>query len=339
MKFGLYLMNDFRPGLAPTDYLSEMRSQVEFAAEADFHSAWALQHFVGNMDTLQPLPLLSYLAPYSGFMGLGTCIFILPLRHPVAVAEDFATLDQLSGGRAIAGFGLGYRAIEFESFGVDAAERVSRFSESVAVIRMLWQGSASGFRGHHFSVPAGLRGLSPVQIGGPPVWVGAGAHAAGARRAAEFGDGWILTSHMSIERLAELIQIYRGRRLELACADTGQIAVIRDMLLDRDAADANRRGAAARAGLSRAYAAYNLPDGTASYRHLRASDESDIGHSVSLMTDPRGCRERLAVLRDIGVDLVIVRPQWFDVPASVADHSMHLFVDEVMPTFHHRDSA
>jgi alkanesulfonate monooxygenase SsuD/methylene tetrahydromethanopterin reductase-like flavin-dependent oxidoreductase (luciferase family) len=333
MEFGLYLMNDFQPGMVPADYLDEMKAQVEIAGEAGFTSVWALQHFVGNMKTLQPLPLLSYLAPFSGSMGLGTCIFILPLRHPISVAEDFATLDHLSGGRAIAGFGLGYRDVEFASFGVDAEQRVPRFAESIAVIRMLWQGSGAGYDGEHFAVSSGLRGLGPVHPGGPPIWIGAGAHKAGARRAAELGDGWILTSHMTIGRLAELIQVYRSARRELGRADSGQIAVIRDMLLDRDAAGAAERGAAARARLSRRYAEYNLPDGTPSYRHLRAADATDVGHSVSLMSDPGGCSDRLRVLREIGVDLVIMRPQWFDVPDAVARQSLRLFTTEVLPEF------
>src|SRR5206468_9045028 len=118
VKFGLALMNDFPPGTRAADRLPMLREQVRAAAAAGIDSVWVLQHYLGNMPTLQPVPLLSALASDAGDMYLGTNMLILPLRHPVGVAEEFATLDHISNGRAIAGFGMGYRENEFASFGI-----------------------------------------------------------------------------------------------------------------------------------------------------------------------------------------------------------------------------
>src|SRR5580693_2707140 len=134
-------MNDFPPGAVAADRVAQLREQVRAAAQSGIDSVWVLQHYLGNMPTLQPLPLLSALAADAGDMFLGTNMFILPLRHPVGVAEEFATLDHLSGGRVIAGFGLGYRENEFASFGVGLDERVERFEESIQIVRGLWSGA------------------------------------------------------------------------------------------------------------------------------------------------------------------------------------------------------
>jgi alkanesulfonate monooxygenase SsuD/methylene tetrahydromethanopterin reductase-like flavin-dependent oxidoreductase (luciferase family) len=184
VKFGLAVMNDFPPGAVAADRVPLLREQVRAASAAGLDSVWVLQHYLGNMPTLQPLPLLSALAADAGPMSLGTNMFILPLRHPVDVAEEFATLDHLAGGRVIAGFGMGYRENEFASFGIPMDERASRFEESIAIVRGLWSGAPMSFRGRHFTIEDQRLSLPPVQPGGPQVWIGAGPHKAGARRAA-----------------------------------------------------------------------------------------------------------------------------------------------------------
>src|SRR6478672_3190444 len=116
MRFGLAVMNDFPAVSGEIDIgsrMTQMREQVGAARSAGIESIWVLQHYLGQMPTLQPIPLLGALAPSAEGMWLGTNMFILPLRHPVAVAEEYATLDHLSGGRVIAGFGMGYRENEF----------------------------------------------------------------------------------------------------------------------------------------------------------------------------------------------------------------------------------
>jgi alkanesulfonate monooxygenase SsuD/methylene tetrahydromethanopterin reductase-like flavin-dependent oxidoreductase (luciferase family) len=126
VRFGLAIMNDFPPGTVPAERMPLLREQVRAAADAGIESVWVLHHYLGNMPTLQPLPLLAALAAEAGDMFLGTNMFILPLSHPVAVAENYATLDHITGGRVIAGFGMGYRENEFESFGIPLSDRVSR---------------------------------------------------------------------------------------------------------------------------------------------------------------------------------------------------------------------
>ncbi|WP_228033896.1 LLM class flavin-dependent oxidoreductase [Streptomyces spongiae] len=268
MKFGLAVMNDFPPGTVPAERLDQLREQVAVAAEAGLSSIWMLQHYLGSMPTLQPVPTLAALSAEARGMDVGTNMLILPLRHPVEVAETYATLDHLTGGHVIAGFGMGYRENEFASFGVPMDERVARYEESVQVIRALWSGRTVHHDGVHFRLDGERISLPPVRPGGPPIMVGAGAHRTGARRAARLGDGWIVPPHVSEERLATVLGWHRAEAERIGDGRRHEYVVRRELVLDTDGERARETGLRARGALTRAYSAYNAPDSSASYRHL-----------------------------------------------------------------------
>ena len=334
MKFGLAVMNDFPPGTVAADRVPLLREQVREASAAGLDSVWVLQHYLGNMPTLQPLPLLSALAADAGPMSLGTNMFILPLRHPVAVAEDFATLDHLTGGRVIAGFGMGYRENEFASFGVPMDERASRFEESIAIVRGLWSGGPVTFRGRHFTIDEQRLSLPPVQPGGPQIWIGAGPHKVGARRAARLGDAWIIPPHETPERLRALLGVYRDERAARGLGAPAEVVVRRELVLDPDADRARVIGVTARGALTRQYAAFNAPDQSAGYRHLQsdAAAEQTAGRSY-LFTDPEGAVAALKELEAQGFTYVILRMQWFDMAQEQMLRTLELFRDHVRPAF------
>ncbi|WP_200304634.1 LLM class flavin-dependent oxidoreductase [Streptomyces adelaidensis] len=334
MRFGLAIMNDFPPGTVPAERVGALREQVRAARDAGISSVWVLQHYLGNMPTLQPVPLLGALAADAGSMHLGTNMFILPLRHPVAVAEEFATIDHLTGGRVIAGFGMGYRENEFASFGVPMDERVTRYEESVHIIRALWQGIPVTFAGRHFRLDDQRISLPPLQTGGPPVWIGAGPHRTGARRAARLGDAWIVPPHVSPTRLRTLMGHYRDERQRLGRPDGGGLVVRRELLLDEDRERARAIGVAARSELTRKYAAFNAPDATDSYRHLQSdSAAADVAEESYLFTDPESCVQALKELERQGITDVILRMQWFDLPQERMLRSLDMFRDRVLPAF------
>ena len=334
MKFGLAVMNDFPPGTVAADRVPLLREQVRAASAAGLDSVWVLQHYLGNMPTLQPLPLLSALADDAGPMFLGTNMFILPLRHPVAVAEEFATLDHLTGGRVIAGFGMGYRENEFASFGVPMDERASRFEESIAIVRGLWSRAPVTFRGRHFALEDQRLSLPPVQPGGPRIWIGAGPHKTGARRAARLGDAWIIPPHETPERLRALLAVYREERAARGLGVPAEVVVRRELVLDPDPDRARAIGVTARGALTRQYAAFNAPDQTAGYSHLQsdAAAEQTADRSY-LFTDPPSAVAALKELEAQGFTYVILRMQWFDLAQEQMLRTLELFRDHVRPAF------
>jgi alkanesulfonate monooxygenase SsuD/methylene tetrahydromethanopterin reductase-like flavin-dependent oxidoreductase (luciferase family) len=334
VRFGLAIMNDFPPGTVAAERIPLLREQVRAAADAGIESVWVLHHYLGNMPTLQPLPLLAALAADAGDMFLGTNMFILPLSHPVAVAEEYATLDHITGGRVIAGFGMGYRENEFESFGIPLTDRVSRYEESVQIIRALWSGAEVNFSGQHFTVSGQRISLPPVQPGGPKIWVGAGAHRTGARRAARLGDAWMVPPHVTPERLATVLGWYAGERERLGRGPARDVIVRRELVLDEDPEKARSVGIAARTALTRQYAQFNAPDQTATYRHLQSdSAAAEVADQSYLFTDPGQAVESLRALEKAGVTYVVLRAQWYNLPQAQMLRTLGLFRDHVRPAF------
>ena len=337
LRFGLAIMNDFPPDVVPARRIGALREQIQVAGHSGIGSIWVLQHYLGTMPTLQPLPLLAALTPFTGEMRVGTNMYILPFRHPVGAAEEFATLDHLSGGRVIAGVGLGYRQNEFDAFGVPMSQRLGRFNEAVQIIRKLWSGQRVTHQGKYFQLSGEQISLPPIQPGGPPIWVGAGGRPQAIDRAARLGDAWIIPPHAAGNRLRELLGLYREARRTHGRGDAGEVVVRRDILLDEDAERAWRVGSEARVALSGEYGRYNRPDDTSDYQHLAGPGQAEQrAREAYLFTDPETAVAALKELEADGVTTVILRMQWFGLPQDRVLHSLDLFARQVLPAFQDR---
>jgi probable F420-dependent oxidoreductase len=142
-----------------------------------------------NSPIPDPLIWMTYAAAVTKKIKVATGVMILPQRHPFYVAKELATLDVLSGGRALLGVGIGWLEEEFRGVGVPFKERASRTEESIQALRSLWGEKPSEFSGKHYRWGAVESNPKPVQKPGVPIIVG--GHAAGAaKRAARYGDGF-----------------------------------------------------------------------------------------------------------------------------------------------------
>lgn len=324
MKFGISLMNDWHPSDDHRSRIAALVDQARLARDHGFDSVWVLQHYLSNLRTMQPLPLLSRLVPETGDMTLGTNIMILPLSHPVALAEEFATLDLMSGGRAVAGLGLGYREHEFRAFRTDLEDRVQLFEENIAALRALWSGERVTLSGKRFdlvdSAIGGLEGGRPL-----PLWVGAGPHKIGAARAARLGDAWIIPPQTSLSRIPTLYQAYKDELSRLGkSVSEREYVVRRDIYLHEDAEYGARRGHEIRTAHLGIYGEFATPFG--GDRKAPPADSFIFGGAEECVSHFEG-------LRAAGVTKVIVRAQWPDLPVEEVLHTMELFATDVMPKF------
>lgn len=156
-----------------------------------FDSLWQGEHIIWHGPTLDATVALSAFAARTSRITLGTSILLLPLRHPMAVAKSFATLDVLAGGRTVFGIGVGgENPAEFEACSIPFGERGARTDEAIEVIRRLWSEPNVTFAGRFARFSDVRLEPRPVQPGGPPIWVG-GRSPAALRRAARLGDGWL----------------------------------------------------------------------------------------------------------------------------------------------------
>ena len=149
----------------------------------------------GNQDASAPWPsslvVLSAVAGQTTRLRLIAGAIIAPLRHPLALAKDLATLDLLSRGRLVVQPTVGWHRAEYEALGVPFAERGDRLDEHLEAWRRAWAPGAGSFRGRHYSFDAAFAEPKPFRAGGPPLWFGgASVHGRLLRRIVEFGSGF-----------------------------------------------------------------------------------------------------------------------------------------------------
>jgi probable F420-dependent oxidoreductase len=166
-------------------------------------------------NTYDPLIALSLIAAHTRRIRLGTSVLIMPYRNPIATAKMIATLDRMSGGRVIAGVGVGWNEAEFQALGVPFRERGARTTEYLRIWQACWAPGAVSFQGRFFAFADMYVNPKPLQQPHPPIWIG-GSSPAALRRAAAFAQVWQPTP----TPLAELIQ--RQADLRWACDEIGR---------------------------------------------------------------------------------------------------------------------
>jgi probable F420-dependent oxidoreductase len=145
-------------------------------------------------DFFEALTTIGYLAAKTSSVKIGVACLVMPTRNPIYAAKQLATLDHLSGGRLIAGVGLGskasYQSSEFDVFGVPFSNRARMTDEFVEAMRAIWTEPLASYTGDYVSFKDAEMYPKPLQQPGPPIWVGGWTDAA-ARRTGRLGDGWV----------------------------------------------------------------------------------------------------------------------------------------------------
>jgi len=168
-----------------------LRRSLEFCELADelgYEACWVGEHHFGNFGVMpNPAVWLAAAAQRTRRIRLGPAVSVLPFRHPLQVVEDYAIVDQLSGGRLNLGVGSGTVPFEFNGFGIDVAEKRRRFDESLGVIREALRGRGVRFEGKHVRADGVGCNVPGAQDEGPPLYV-ATNRADAAHRVGTQGD-------------------------------------------------------------------------------------------------------------------------------------------------------
>ncbi|MFA5120945.1 LLM class flavin-dependent oxidoreductase [Zavarzinia sp.] len=155
MKFGLFNLMTYRdnPGGLP-GIVDDMRSLVGLAEAIGFDTAWfAEHHFTNYSISVSPLMFAAHMAGVTRRIRLGAAVVVLPLYHPMRVAQEIALVDQLSEGRFVLGVGTGYQAYEFERYGVDVAAKTDVFFDYWEVVEQALMQGRVQYQGRYASVP------------------------------------------------------------------------------------------------------------------------------------------------------------------------------------------
>ncbi|MEV6900289.1 TIGR03619 family F420-dependent LLM class oxidoreductase [Amycolatopsis sp. NPDC051372] len=201
LSFGLFppilypiSLRDWEVHATPADLVEIGRLADElgyaFIACGD-HGALAVDELrvYGRARFYDPVATLGFLAATTDRIGLVTLVYQAHLRSPLIAAKELATVDHLSGGRLIAGFGVGSRRHEADAAGVDFDQRGAIVDDHIKAIEALWRDEVATYHGKFVRFDDVLCEPRPSQLPRPPIWIG-GNRLVGLRRALRLGDGW-----------------------------------------------------------------------------------------------------------------------------------------------------
>jgi probable F420-dependent oxidoreductase len=275
------------PHRSPDPLAMPVVRAVAIRAESlGFRDLWVTENTLDHVFCFDPVVVLSWAAAATTRIGLGASVVVLPVHHPVHVAHQWASLDYVSGGRAILGLGLG-RAHHYAQFGVPTERRVRRFREGVELIRALWSRADVTYRGAIFELEAGSMMPRPVQRPALPIWLGVG-HPDALRRTARIADGWMGSGGSTIAAFAAAVPVLRAA-LEAAGRDPAGFPISKRVFVAVD-----ERPEVARAELDRWF--------TTVYRNPAGTDASGI-HGT-----PEEVAERLEELVALGASHLLLNP-------------------------------
>jgi alkanesulfonate monooxygenase SsuD/methylene tetrahydromethanopterin reductase-like flavin-dependent oxidoreductase (luciferase family) len=332
LRFGMTLPVEHLPGDDIGQRFDNLLEAARLAEAAGFSYLDAPQHYLAAPSQyLHCVPVLARLASEVSSVKLCTNIIQLTLHHPVQIAEELATLDVITGGRLVVGFGRGYREDEFLAFGVGPGARLGRFLEAWEIVRRLWAEDSVTFDGKHFQLADASIGIRPVQPNGPPLVLAASGDKMIAR-AAKMADGWSAVGHSTLDILARQSDLYKQ-----ALADAGRAFPPQHYRVAVETYVAPTRAEAERKAfphVARKYAGYaswgqdkELPDGQTfdlPIEELRA-ERFNIG-------DPVQVTERfLEYHAAMGMSELGVRLFWAGMPHADLLAAIELMGERVMP--------
>jgi alkanesulfonate monooxygenase SsuD/methylene tetrahydromethanopterin reductase-like flavin-dependent oxidoreductase (luciferase family) len=172
LNFGTFLLMQ-SPSMRPSQEIYSRAVDIAQAAETlGFRNVWLAEHHFSTYGYLsRPAQLATFLAAKTTTLRVGTAVIVVPLHHPLVVAEEIATLDQLAGGRVDIGLGRGYQHYEFERLGLELDSARARWEESVDIILKALTGEPFSYQGKLFQIPETTIFPQPLQRPHPPIWV------------------------------------------------------------------------------------------------------------------------------------------------------------------------
>jgi alkanesulfonate monooxygenase SsuD/methylene tetrahydromethanopterin reductase-like flavin-dependent oxidoreductase (luciferase family) len=176
MKFGIFVFGDNHPELGRSNqrYYQEVMTMAEWAEELGFESFWLGEHhFYWYGTCVSPPMVIAALGQRTKKIRLGPAVSVLPLRHPLLVAEEYALADNLCGGRLNFAIGSGFSPVEYKTFGMSMEEARDRYWEAFDLILKAWTQEQFSHQGKYYQIDDGSLYMKPLQKPLPPTWIAA----------------------------------------------------------------------------------------------------------------------------------------------------------------------
>jgi len=300
-------------------------ARAEHAEALGLHSVWVPEGHFRRGAMASPLVALSALAARTCRVRLGTTSLLLPVHHPLRLAQEVAALDVLSQGRVMLGLGRGFAAALFQAFGVEAHTKRDRFDEALDAMLRAFGGEPMELAGGHFATGGGrfvTPTLRPVQRPHPPLLVAAFGKK-GLLQAARRGLPYLASPLETLGVLIENHALHRAHLPPGGVVGPFRTPVMRTVHLaadDTEATQVRERLAAEALGSARA-----LPPALARAAAGPVKERVVVGGETEVIEGLLAYRERL------GMDLLIVRSEVGGLSEDVRRRSLERLCERVLP--------
>lgn len=313
---------------------------AQAADELGFDSIWCAEHHFSTYGYLsRPLMYAVHLANNTKRIRVGSAVVVLPLHHPLIVAEEIATADLLSNGRLDVGLGRGYQPYEFKRLGHDLSESRDRFEEAVDILLLAFKGEPFSYDGKHYQFEETTVLPAPVQQPRPPIWV-VGQSAESITATAKRGFNLVSGGFgVPIEQLRAFRQTLDEVVTDPAMRAKMRISTQRPVYVTEDESEIPAIVEQARWNMR---VTLSLRKGLQRIENGRAiavpmdnePSTEDLLERYFVIGTPHTCIKRIEALRDaMGIDH-FNGSFWFgDVAQDKVLRSMRLFSEQVMPAF------
>jgi alkanesulfonate monooxygenase SsuD/methylene tetrahydromethanopterin reductase-like flavin-dependent oxidoreductase (luciferase family) len=348
MEFGYFTLSDNHyenNTRSANQFVADITAEALYAEELGMHSAWIGEHHFNSLGVLScPDLVLSYIAARTNRIRLAPAVTVLPLHHPIRVAEQWATLDLLSNGRVDFAVGRGYDSREYAPFNVSFADNQGIFEEGLELVRELWQAEGRiSHHGKHYSFDD-VR-ITPKPVQRPiPTYVGSFSKPS-IELAARLGCGLIVApfaAAMSYGGLKQVADLYRE-----TCVKHGKKPGRVMCSYFTHFADSKPQEDAQRARQIRYYKECVIPafpsdpkTAPPSYRYFIGMVErltkikaEDLTENSVLLGSPARMTDTLKKVEDAGIEEVILYVNVGLKPHAQVKDEMARFMTEVAPAF------
>ena len=340
IKFGTFLLMQSPSARSSQEIYSRAIDIAQAAETLSFRNVWLAEHHFSTYGYLsRPAQLATFIAAKTTRLRVGTAVIVVPLHHPLVIAEEIATLDQLAGGRVDIGLGRGYQHYEFERLGLELDSARSRWEESVDVILKAFQGEPFSYEGKLFTIPETSVFPQPLQKPHPPIWVTAQSPEsieATVRRGFNVLTGGF---GVPLERMGEFRRLFDRLVAEVKPARPLEVGVQRAVYVTDNEADARAAAEEARWNMRVTLSLRNQYERVEKGRAVavpapKEPDIDDLLDRFLVIGTPDTVIRQIKRVQDVVGITHFNCSFWFgDLEQARVLRSMELFAREVMPAF------
>jgi alkanesulfonate monooxygenase SsuD/methylene tetrahydromethanopterin reductase-like flavin-dependent oxidoreductase (luciferase family) len=340
MRFGICYNLEYIAGVhkSPSHYIGQILEQVELLEDLGYDAVWFSEHHCAGYSFGNPAVIAAAVAARTKRIRIGTGVSLLPLHHPILLAEQYGLLDVLSGGRLDYGIGRGYLMHEYDWLKIPRDESHDRYREAAEFIVNAWRSEGPmTFTGKHFGVEGYTYFPKPVQRPMPPIYAAAGSTEDSFRWAGERGFhlGTALFGPNRAQ-IPELVALYRR-----ALVENGHDPAMREvMAITQMYCSMDRERAFAEGGLyTENYYRFfsqlqgNTRDNPVSNYFNSTNAVEMAGRGQVLIGDPQSLAKQLDLFRtEFGLDFMLMEVAQGGAPHENVCHALETFAAGVIPS-------